>query len=229
MSPSELFKLFPARQGTWERGNAIFYALKALKDRVAVRPQMYHSGRNFFARVGQPKDGTPVLEAHYDVANAKSENCLDNTASVCHLLALAHDPDFHGFLAFCDGEELCSFALAGSAQLGRSLVVEDAWFWGPSFRPVLCLELTGVGEVIWVDDPRGHKFGPAEERPCPFNDAHVLRDLGLEAVQVSITPDDQFDLPVPPNWRYCHSIEDKFSLAVESDMLAFQAWLKGTQ
>lgn len=241
MHPADLFPLFPAGQGTRGRATSILCALhdiRALRATVeaeiSIVEDVYENGTNIYVKCGSPAENAPVLEAHYDVFNPAHENCLDNTASVCHLLALAHDPLFNGYLAFCDGEELVDFEGSGAFQLARKL--ETSTFfgadnWRDGCRFVLCLELTAVGDIIWSDmrwSDMMTRFHLNHHRRCPFNDATILRQYGILGVQISITPAEQFFTPRPANWSHCHKPTDTFSLANRDDMAKFQEWLKAT-
>lgn len=227
MHPIDLFHLFPAGQGTIARGAVIQRVLAGLTS-LGLKTESHATGCNFYARCGNPGPEAPVFEAHYDVANVASENCQDNTASVCHLLALAHNPNFHGFVAFCDGEETTNFSTAGARWLNETLVDnmegKDAFFLSHD-RVVLCLELTANGDVIWADNRLASQFGIHQFRKCPFNNATILRAHGAAAAQVSLTPSGQFNSHYPANWKLCHSSADQFVLANRADMSRFQDWL----
>lgn len=233
--PADLFHLFPAGLGHRGRISAI---VETLRRSPAVKELRVHDYlpefTNVYARCGDPGYGAPILSAHHDVVNHESENCLDNTASVCHLLALASDPGFVGYLAFTDAEETTDFSIAGAAFLAEALAV-DTDFFGTAAecdapRTTLVLELTGVGDVIWVDKHASpellERLGVEQTKRCPFNDATVLRAYTFPAVQVSITPSEQFKQAFPPNWGYCHTLEDRFDLANRDDMARFSDWLR---
>ena len=238
MHPADLFQYFPTKQGTLGRADAIKTILAGLGTRVVTLDKVHPRGRNILVRVGSPSKTAPILEAHYDIVNGDSENCQDNTASVCHLLALAHNPKFNGFLAFCDGEELVDFDIAGARWL-NDLIVEgldevanpgwterrDATFFDCIDRTVLCLELTAIGDMIWADHSCAKEFGVENFRRCPFNDAVILRAHGSTAAQISITPTEMYSQHYPDTWHACHQLDDAFAAANRQDMAKFQEWI----
>ena len=86
-----------------------------------------------------------AITAHHDVVNKKSENCLDNNASLLNLVNLHHQlthnclqgrrPKRDVVLAWVDMEEACNAAIAGVNQLLRDHPIEY----------LLDLELTAGG------------------------------------------------------------------------------------
>lgn len=170
-------------------------------------------GINYYVHAGPDWQGA-TFEAHYDVANAGSENFQDNTASLCHLLYLATRHDFQGSIAFCDAEERVCYEISGSKRLAD--VMNRHGYYG---LPVTCLELTGVGPFIWTDP---HGYGGHLIRNCPVNDAVWLRRAGIDAFCCGLLKSDR---ETGSTWGVCHSREDTFDQANLGDMRAFNDWL----
>ena len=232
--PADFFQHFPAKQDTPTRAATISRLLAESAGQVievdygllmeSRAPHRGEAAMNFMVKCGNPTPRSPIFEAHYDVANARSENCLDNTASVCHLLALAYNTNFNGYLAFCDGEELVDFENSGARYLGETLFDDNGMF-GTHDRLVFALELTAYGDAIWCDH-RGHaKTYNIPFKRCPFSDAEVLRRWGVQAACLCMLPQAEMGDQYPKTWRHCHQSSDKFALANRDDMTRMQEWL----
>lgn len=227
MNTSDFFSRFPAHQGTLGRARE----LKGTLERLSLtRPDLRWEARpytapradgvNIYACAGKP--GPLLLEAHYDVANEASENAADNTVSVCHLLALLHDPEWSGAVSFTDGEELVSLEDSGVAPLSDDLYAGTTVLGRP--RYVACLELTSQGTCFFSDVHTHLRVDLV--RPCPSNDAVMLRRLGVPSACVCLLPAAQAPLAYPEYWRLCHSDEDTFDKANEVDMRKLYSRLK---
>jgi hypothetical protein len=220
----DFFRHFPAGQGTALRRETIVGLLQVIEGVMYdIRP--YRHGVNIYARRGPPPpDEALLLEAHYDVANVASENCTDNTAGICHLLALLHNPAWTGAVSFTDGEELVSLVLSGAVTLADDLDRDSYSDILGRPKVVACLDVVSRGEVCFADCfVSGLNVDTV--RPCPANDAALLRECGIDAVCVCLVPAEQADDHFPEHWRLCHQLDDTFANASKSDMDALTARL----
>lgn len=187
---------------------------------------------------GKDASSTVVYLAHHDIVNPHSENCNDNTASVCNLLALAshfkdNKPSKNVVIAFTDAEEIGGYGsreLADKIYHGKFGNVEYA----------INVELTAYGTHIWMDD----KYLDAKSKlsnvarqiepnivsvATPFNDSVVLREHGVDSVCFgTLNASDYLKAKsnqIPNVWKVYHSKDDTFDQAVSSDMDNFVKFL----
>jgi hypothetical protein len=175
-----------------------------------------------------------VFSAHHDVANYRSQNCQDNSASVCNLLHLAARIKEKGkdltkpvIIVFTDKEE---FGGVGAGRMSRRIIDGD---FGP-VDYIINLELTGLGREVWIDslNSSSTKESPLRLRfnellgsenchgvATPFSDAAIFRSNGLDCACVGILPAEQL---APDGrketWWLCHSEEDTIDKTDEIDM-----------
>jgi hypothetical protein len=118
---------------------------------------------NLYIRIaGLDQTKTVIFSSHHDVANKQSENCQDNSASVCNLLDLAiqlhrEQPPCNVVISFTDGEEiqglhrdlakgvLITPMNGGSNRMAMKIKAGD--FGNVSF--IYHLELTANGTHYW--------------------------------------------------------------------------------
>lgn len=173
-----------------------------------------------------------VFMAHHDINNPKSQNCQDNTASVCNLLELCGrlvqtPPARTTYVVFTDKEE---FGGIGATNL--SMMINTGRL-GP-IDYVINLELTGLGQSVWIDNEFGMKRGLTRLATkfqevigeslsivnTPFNDAMVLRRFGIDAICVGILPEIEMKTD-RKTWYLCHSDHDTIDKINGEDMQLF--------
>ena len=226
MKPFDLLSNFPAGQGTLARRQTILDLLQQFKgDRADLewKVRKYTVGErthaNVYVRCGKPFAFGTLVEAHFDVLVQESENCSDNTAGVCIALSLARNSEFHGFLAFCDTEELASIEASGASRLREDLKTNP--FFKPRPEQIIVLDVAAAGTIIWTDHPLGlaSNGGVADTLiQTPFNNATILRVLKQPAACVGLLPYEEAHQRPPDSWRRIHSTADTFDRAVSSDM-----------
>ena len=180
---------------------------------VTPRVEAFKYGYNVYADVAG--GGTQAVSAHYDTANTSSENCQDNTASICHMLALAH-AGVPCHLAFTDNEEHCNYDISGSKFYADGIPAH--------IKFTYCLELTAIGDAVWVDADLLEGV-VAHKRCCPLNDAVFMRRSSVLAACVGILPRGMVASPYPHEWSICHSAHDTHDRAVPADMQAFTEYM----
>jgi len=175
------------------------------------RPKSLNIIVKFCSRSGQP---AIAFMAHFDVANINSENCQDNSASVCNLLHLCAKLKNQAIgeskniisqrpviIVFSDREEAGG---TGARYFSGRMLRGDFG----NIEYVVNLELTGLGRAVWVDTENTKKWAKDKivETPLllkcgeilgesgyhkvstPFSDAFVLRRCGVDAVCIGILP-----------------------------------------
>lgn len=180
---------------------------------------------------GKKRTSTVVYLAHHDIVNPDSDNCNDNTASVCNLLSLAdhfknNKPEKDVLIAFTDGEEIGGF---GSKRLSQR--INDGDFGHVEYA--VNLELTAYGQNLCID---GKNFNTESKlldlimatHPetaivgTPFQDSVILREHGIDSVCLCPVNDEDFERVeeggLPKGWMVCHSERDTFDQAIGDDM-----------
>jgi hypothetical protein len=180
-----------------------------------------------------------VFCAHHDVANSKSQNCQDNSASVCNLLHLAAKIKAKGqdltrpvIIVFTDKEE---FGGVGAHRMSMRILAGD---FGP-VDYVINLELTGLGNQLWLDTDNSIRMRTEEtpliqrfnevigkenyhEVSTPFSDAVIFRSNGLDCLCIGILPEEQLATGGrKETWWLCHSMDDTIDKTDEIDMALF--------
>jgi hypothetical protein len=192
---------------------------------------------NFYISFGMENDNEGILFlAHHDINNEISENCQDNTSSVCHILemikTLKDKPlsrPVH--FALVDSEEHVNLYCCGSQVLSEDIH-------NGSFGKLdICinLELTGLGEHIWASNFEKYpdvcdkyiKMLDANKVATPFNDAYVLAIHDVPSMCIGILDDKDIKVAsentgYPYIWALCHSMEDTFDKISKEDMHVFQ-------
>jgi hypothetical protein len=195
-------------------------------------------GHNYYHFIDVGAEHTIVYMAHHDIVNPKIDNCNDNTASVCHLMALHRKLvlrkdklKYNVLIAFVDFEERCDHQIAGSTHLARK--INEGEF-GP-VALVLNLELTAYGEEIWFstfgdvqsdDIERLMEFGAGHRVRVPLNDALHFGKENIPAFCIGTfnktAVKEYHDTGYCTLWATCHRSSDNFDeWAVKSHMASF--------
>lgn len=182
-----------------------------------------------------------LFVAHHDIANPNSQNCQDNTASVCNLLEFCSllkgmELNKNIIICFTDGEEPASFN-SGAGKIGRMHQEKQAPFENVLYA--INLELTGKGKIIWADfDTYIRQFedskliGVLQNKienvfrvGTPFSDSYTLRHNKIDSVCIGCFTQEDVDFytdhKYPPTWRLCHTMDDRFDRISEEDMSEF--------
>jgi hypothetical protein len=170
-----------------------------------------------------------AITAHHDVANAESENCLDNNASVYNLAQIHNRLARQGvnediIIAFTDAEETCNPTINGVSELLLS--------YDPDY--LVDLELSASGDhIISTQYGRFDLFRYNDIRQ-PYNNAKaawsVAPNLGLKLRGAScvamVSDEDLLELnkgKYCKRWGTCHSKDDTFERWMRPlDMIRFQ-------
>lgn len=187
------------------------------------------------------KESGILFLAHHDISNSRSQNCQDNTASICHLLSMIIDlkdkeTSRPVHFAIVDSEEHVNFNCCGSQVLSEDIKNLDFG----NVEVCVNLELTGLGKHIWVSsyepfeeicDATINKLN-AVKVSTPYNDAYVLSRHGVPAMCIGILGDEEIDIAsnhrgYPETWGLCHRLEDTFDKISKEDMELFNNTLLG--
>ncbi len=184
---------------------------------------------------------TILFVAHHDIANPNSQNCQDNSASVCNLLELCSilkekELSKNIVICFTDGEEPASFN-SGAGKIGRMHQNKEYPFENVLYA--INLELTGAGKRIWADfytaanqfrDSKligvvANKIENVFQVNTPFSDSYTFRHYGIDSVCIGLF--NEFDVEsysnrkYPPTWALCHKTDDTIDKISEEDMNYF--------
>lgn len=162
--------------------------------------------------------------AHHDIANHNSENCQDNTASVCNLLDLckrlnkSETRNSNVYVVFTDCEE--------TGGLGMDRLLYDVKRRNITINEMYCLELTANGNQYWVAPEFSKKENVATERffevignrECsvrtPYNESVNARYQNINAVCIGSLSEQEMMFVKSSNycetWSLCHRKEDTF-------------------
>jgi hypothetical protein len=205
-----------------------------LDDYSYNRPKLVNIIARFDSTSGKP---AVVFCAHHDISNPRSENCQDNSASVCNLLHLAAKLKAKGkdltrpvIIVFTDKEE---FGGIGSGRMSRRILAGD---FGP-VDYIINLELTGLGTELWLDTLnsgyKGFENSGLKKRfdevigkenyhnvSTPFSDAVIFRANGIDCLCIGILPEEELvgEHATKETWWLCHSDEDTIEKTNEKDM-----------
>jgi Iap family predicted aminopeptidase len=185
---------------------------------------------------GNDTENSIMFTAHHDVNNPNSDNCQDNSASVCNLISLAehfanNKPNKTVHIVFTDCEE---FGGKGAKRLSER--VNNGVF--GNVESIVNLELTANGTNYWSDALTIKKAKMESELltkinevemfvdvATPFSDSWVFRRYGIDSVCIgSLTDDDmQSVLKVGycKTWALCHKEYDSIESASAKDMDKF--------
>lgn len=167
-----------------------------------------------------------ILISHHDVNNIDSDNMNDNSASVCHLLALANwlkNKQYAVDIIIVDNEE---YGMTGSAFLAKQI---NNGFYGEN-PSVLNLELTGFGEIWHIEDRDDSNLykklmsfkSDIVSWHVPANDSYRLRGNGVDSICLGILPQHEIDHRNERGYAKCwskmHTKNDVFEDANDNDM-----------
>lgn len=198
---------------------------------------------------GLNEEKTIIFSSHHDVANIESENCQDNSASVCNLIDLSiqltkEQPACNVLIAFTDGEEIDMKNVtpynSGANRLAYK--VKAGEFGQVVF--IYNLELTANGTHYWysyqnqpnapINAAANHmrQLHPNSKRvKTPYSDSvpfemHLLPSVCIGSLIESELQEAQKGVGCR-TWMVCHSKSDTFeNFAVETDMNAFVLFLR---
>lgn len=174
-------------------------------------------------------DSSIIYVAHHDINNPNSENCQDNSASVCNLLSLAKslkgkNVGKNVYVVFTDCEE---FGGKGARELANR--INEGVFGNVEY--VVNLELTARGTNLWNDSKnfegesklldKLNVEGDFMNVKTPFNDSVILRSSGIDSVCIG-TLDDKNTKQVGESgycsdWSMCHKEADTFEATANAD------------
>lgn len=183
-----------------------------------------------------PEKPTVIFTAHHDIANPHSENCQDNTASVCNLIHLCQvlkEYQANGLLqqnvvvGFTDCEEI------GGRGMNMLITQINNGVYG-EVESMFALELTANGKNVWVQglvegsavSRKINSLGVVNRVRTPYNEAMNASRAGLPAVCIGTLTDSQMlDASTKgycSTWGLCHSMSDTFEhSAIQEDMNQF--------
>lgn len=205
-------------------------------------PEQLHIGRTKFVNVYATfksqiqTEETIVFLAHHDINNKHSENCQDNTASVCNLLHLCEllkttELKRNIVVAFTDAEEIVSPDNCGAKRL--ALLINSGKFGKVS--KAINLELTANGTELWasarksVELLKEMKSGyNAKIVSTPYNDAFVLENNGVQSVCIGTLTRKEIEIVAwgmrskgfgfCSTWALCHKENDTFDKSNGNEM-----------
>lgn len=179
---------------------------------------------------------TVIFTAHHDIANPNSENCQDNTASVCNLIHLCQvlkEYQSNGLLeqnvvvGFTDCEEM------GGRGMNMLITQIKNGVYG-EVEAMFALELSANGKNVWVQGLKSEtavsnklEIIGAQSVSTPYNEAMNAQRQGLPAVCIGTLTDSEMQAVTGgrgycKTWGLCHSMEDTFeNSAVQEDMNQF--------
>lgn len=185
---------------------------------------------------------TVVFSAHHDIANPASENCQDNTASVCNLLELcsllhytpAENLRDNVVIAFTDCEEIGGRGMTRLIEQIDNEKYDDV-------SMMYALELTANGDKYWIQgaEKEDELFialqesmleGDLTEVRTPYNESMNARGAGLEACCIGILSESEMESVKTSGycgtWGLCHSNGDTFEKSANmNDMKHFNETL----
>jgi len=174
-----------------------------------------------------------VYTAHYDIVNNNSENCQDNTASVCNLLdlckivSLMDVREQNVYIVFTDGEESGG---KGAKQLSTQIKNNELG----EVTGIITLELTANGTEVWAEqiypgkvltDKLSAVIGKkVKQFITPYNEAISMRYNDLDAICIGILPKEEIKSleqgKWSKSWGLCHSNSDTFELSAKRDNMS---------
>tara|TARA_B100000963_G_C22557918_1_gene639896 strand:- start:425 stop:1306 length:882 start_codon:yes stop_codon:yes gene_type:complete len=174
-------------------------------------------------------DKSIIYVAHHDVNNANSENCQDNSASVCNLISLGEslkgkELDKNVYLVFTDCEE---FGGKGAKELANR--INEGVFGNVEY--VVNLELTANGKNLWNDSKNFDNQSSLLDKlklegeftsvKTPFSDSVILRENNIDSVCIGILDDKNLkqvgESGYCTDWSMCHKVADTFERGANAD------------
>lgn len=186
------------------------------------------------------KAQTVTFTAHHDIVNSESQNCQDNTTSVCNLLHFCNllkgkELTKNIVICFLDGEECGMF---GSKRMAQKIKRNHLPF--VKCNANINLELTGVGSHVWADfdNISGYRAEQStlkqviEQRvknvnstTTPGNDSVMFRTYGIDSFCIGLWNDkdlqDRLNGHCPDTWMLCHRLNDTIDKVSANDMTKF--------
>ena len=216
----------------------------SFENKVSLKGKNNLCNINVFIKSTKKSDKLIVYTAHHDIANVNSENCQDNSASVCNLLHLCFElqqmkvRNTNALIVFTDCEEMGG---KGASFLSKQL---KTIYKNYDVTGILSLELTSNGKIFWLEKSISNsKFFsslsvflkknniPIKQYGTPYNEAITLRWDKNDAICCGILPENDIkkldDGGFARNWRLCHSMDDTFDrTARKKDMNEFVQLIK---
>jgi len=175
----------------------------------------------------KPNLPTIIFTAHHDISNPNSENCQDNTASVCNLIHLcaelkkletSQELKQNVVVGFTDAEECGGHGMNNLIEQIQSNTYGNV-------EAIICLELTANGSEMWVTglEEQSHVSrridrsikGVVSRVRTPYNESINAKRKGLPAVCIgTLTPKEMEKVNGVgfgcSTWSLCHSMNDTF-------------------
>lgn len=183
-------------------------------------------------------DETIIFTAHHDIANPNSENCQDNTASVCNLIDLCvqlkkafenGELTKNVTVGFTDCEEVGG---RGMNQLIKE--IDNGLYGERESVTIYALELTACGNNFWVsgitkDSEFYNEIKELTKKEevfvvnTPYNESVNARRYGIKACCIGILDDDNIEQVLGrgycESWGLCHSLEDTFEKSADENSM----------
>ena len=176
----------------------------------------YGAGINLYFSRNFDKPRTALLTSHHDILNRRSDNCLDNNASIFNLISLAWQlktSEYNLIFAFVDQEE------SGGGGIIRTVDQHQ-------FDIHLDFELTAFGkDTVFAKYGTDNVLaGLQEMKMPPNNSAMAYRYLSSKKLAYTgyCLTTLNYDGRYPEHWSYIHSSDDKLELANYDDMTNFR-------
>lgn len=185
---------------------------------------------------------TVIFSAHHDIKNPNSENCQDNTASVCNLIELcsllqntpSEDLTHNVVIAFTDCEEVGGRGMNKLIEEIKDDVYGDV-------ELMYALELTACGDKYWIQGAEGDtelfqlleeniKDGELTQVNTPYNESVNAKQNMLDACCIGTLTEDELKSVKSQGycgtWGLCHSFDDTFERSANmEDMKHFNETL----
>lgn len=176
---------------------------------------------------------TTIFSAHHDIANPNSENCQDNTASVCNLIHLCtlvnkvpiEELNKNVVIAFTDCEEI------GGRGMNKLIQeIKDNKY--GIVTNMYALELTACGSEYWITGTDNESLMYTNLRDnigdktlemvrTPYNESVNAKRMGLPACCIGTLPLSEINIVKErgycETWGLCHSGNDTFERSANKD------------
>ena len=176
---------------------------------------------------------TNIFSAHHDIANPNSENCQDNTASVCNLIHLCtllnkvpiEELNQNVVIAFTDCEEI------GGRGMNKLIQeIKDNKY--GTVTSMYALELTACGNEFWITGTNNESLMYTNLRDnigdktleivrTPYNESVNASRNGLPACCIGTLPLSEINIAKERGycgtWGLCHSLTDTFERSANKE------------
>jgi len=176
---------------------------------------------------------TTIFSAHHDIANPNSENCQDNTASVCNLIHLCtllnkipkEELNQNVVIAFTDCEEI------GGRGMNKLIQeIQDEKY--GTVSNMYALELTACGDEYWITGTDNESLmytnlknsigdKVLEIVRTPYNESVNAKRMGLPACCIGTLPLSEMEEVKSRGycgtWGLCHSPSDTFERSANKE------------